>query len=87
MSQLQHFTAQDWIVIIPIIVSSLTGAVVSIITVLRQSGHRAATEATLAQVKPPSNGHTAGELLESIQSASEVAALEATRVRQNLAKK
>lgn len=81
-------TGGEYAVLIPVVVASIAQAIVTVIVALRQLPQvKTAVEAVHQEIKPPSNHHTAGEILEDVASAAEVAATEAAKVRKTLAKK
>lgn len=65
--------AQFWVTII----YAIANAIVLVYTATK-------TRQTHQQVTPPSNGRTLGQLMESNINATHVAAVESTRVRQEL---
>lgn len=71
-------TLADLEILIPL----LGGQIVLVIQAWRNNTHASNRGVeTLRQVTPPSNGHTTGQLLESIVNASTIGAVEATRTR------
>lgn len=86
MLVLAVLSAGDYAILVPIIIASIAQAVVTVIVALRQSQVKAAVEAVHHEITPPSNGQTAGEMLEGVATAAGAAAIEASRVRKALEK-